>query len=84
MGNFATDMDGWPDLSWRFGFFDLPGYLHHRACGFSFADGHSEIHRWLDDDTMPHLVSQGFVHDWFPSPDNPDVGWLQMRSTRPK
>jgi prepilin-type N-terminal cleavage/methylation domain-containing protein/prepilin-type processing-associated H-X9-DG protein len=25
---------------------DTPATYHNRACGFSFADGHSEIHRW--------------------------------------
>ena len=26
---------------------DAPGAAHNGACGFAFADGHSEIHRWL-------------------------------------
>jgi len=25
---------------------DLPASYHNGACGFSFADGHSEIHKW--------------------------------------
>jgi prepilin-type N-terminal cleavage/methylation domain-containing protein/prepilin-type processing-associated H-X9-DG protein len=25
---------------------DMPSTAHNRACGFSFADGHSEIHQW--------------------------------------
>ncbi len=25
---------------------DLPASYHDGACGFSFADGHSEIHKW--------------------------------------
>jgi len=25
---------------------DCPASFHNGACGFSFADGHSEIHRW--------------------------------------
>jgi prepilin-type N-terminal cleavage/methylation domain-containing protein len=83
MGNFATRMAGWPDDSSRYGFYDLPGYYHHRACGFSFADGHSEIHRWRDQRTMPPIVSGGFVNDQFSSPNNRDVGWLQEHSTRP-
>ena len=29
---------------------------HHLACGFSFADGHSEIKRWRDARTMPPLT----------------------------
>jgi prepilin-type processing-associated H-X9-DG protein len=30
---------------------DLPASYHNRAAGFSFADGHSEIHKWLDAST---------------------------------
>jgi prepilin-type processing-associated H-X9-DG protein len=26
---------------------DFPAAYHNGACGFSFADGHSEIHKWL-------------------------------------
>jgi prepilin-type N-terminal cleavage/methylation domain-containing protein/prepilin-type processing-associated H-X9-DG protein len=84
MGNFATDMAGWPDQPAGFGFFDLPGAYHGRACGFSFADGHSEIHPWRDDRTMPPLVPEGYVNDSFASPDNLDVAWLQDSATRPK
>lgn len=29
-------------------FTELPGNYHSDACGISFADGHAEIHRWLD------------------------------------
>ena len=84
MGNFAADMAGWPDQPASYGFFDLPGFYHHLACGFSFADGHSEMRRWRDGRTMPALVPEGYVNDWFASPDNPDVAWLQERATRPK
>ena len=83
MGNFATRMAGWPDRPELYGFYDLPGYYHHQACGFSFADGHSEIRRWRDARTMPPLVKGGLIYDSFASPHNPDVGWLQDRSTRP-
>jgi len=83
MGNFATRMAGWPDQPNDYGFFDLPGYYHHFACGFSFADGHSEIRRWRDGRTMPPIVPGGYVNDQFSSPNNPDVAWLQERSTRP-
>ncbi len=27
---------------------DYPGWYHNFACGLAFADGHSEIHKWLD------------------------------------
>jgi len=31
---------------------DLPASYHNRACGISFADGHSEIHKWVVDSTV--------------------------------
>jgi prepilin-type N-terminal cleavage/methylation domain-containing protein/prepilin-type processing-associated H-X9-DG protein len=82
IGNFATDMLGWPDQSYPTCFYDLPGFYHDRAAGFSFADGHSELHRWQDDRTMPPLVQEGEINDQIYSPGNPDVVWLQDHSTR--
>ena len=82
IGNFATDMTGWPSQPATVGFYDLPGMYHNRACGFSFADGHSEIKRWLDPRTMPPLVANGEINDGFRSPRNQDVLWLQERATR--
>src|SRR5512138_602632 len=56
-GNFMTDMRGWPDTPALYRFTsDLPGFYHHLACGFSFADGHSEIRRWRDSRTTPPLI----------------------------
>ena len=63
VGNFAPNMRGWPNQPSNYGFDDLPGYYHHFAAGFSFADGHSEIHRWRDPRTTPPIVQGGFVND---------------------
>jgi prepilin-type N-terminal cleavage/methylation domain-containing protein/prepilin-type processing-associated H-X9-DG protein len=83
MGNFAVDMAGWFNEPASYGFFDLPGFYHGQACGFSFADGHSEIHPWRDTRTMPPLTPESFMSG-FASPNNSDVAWLQERATRPK
>jgi prepilin-type N-terminal cleavage/methylation domain-containing protein len=84
-GNFFTDMTGYPNVpgSWRF-HFDFPGSYHHRACGFSFADGHSELKRWFDDRTMPPLQPGGTWNSqaYVASPGNNDIFWMQERSTR--
>jgi len=82
IGNFATDMRGWPDQPAQAGFYDLPASYHNRAGGLSFADGHSEIKRWLDDHTMPPLVKDGLIPDVIPSPNNKDIIWLQEWCTR--
>jgi prepilin-type processing-associated H-X9-DG protein len=31
---------------------DWPASYHNGACGFSFADGHAEIHKWRDGRTL--------------------------------
>jgi prepilin-type N-terminal cleavage/methylation domain-containing protein/prepilin-type processing-associated H-X9-DG protein len=85
-GNFMTRMTGYqPRNPALYGFtMDLPGYYHSKACGFSFADGHSEIKRWIDGRSMPPLkVQAAATAADIPTPRNPDVEWLQERTTRP-
>ena len=83
IGNFAPRMTGYPNDPSKYGFYDLPGFYHGTACGFSFADGHSEIKKWRDPRTTPPLVEGGMVSDQFDSPRNMDVAWIQERSARP-
>lgn len=40
--NPNTDITKWSPQQWG----DLPGSTHGGACGFAFADGHSEIHKF--------------------------------------
>jgi prepilin-type N-terminal cleavage/methylation domain-containing protein len=85
-GNFMTWTQGYGDPS-QYGFDgDYPGMYHHRACGFSFSDGHSELKRWLDDRTMPPLTSGAnpLFNNFTTTKNNVDVAWLQEHSTRPK
>jgi prepilin-type N-terminal cleavage/methylation domain-containing protein/prepilin-type processing-associated H-X9-DG protein len=62
---------------------DWPASYHGDACGFSFADGHSEIHRWKDSRTMPSLqenVSLLAAGYGASLPGDEDVVWLDMRA----
>jgi prepilin-type N-terminal cleavage/methylation domain-containing protein len=82
--NFMTIMDGYsPTDPSIYTLSDLPGYYHHYACGFSFADGHCEIHRWRNKKTMPDpgTFVPGSVVD---CSGDMDVAWLQDASTRLK
>jgi prepilin-type processing-associated H-X9-DG protein len=54
---------------------DVPASHHDRAGTVSFADGHTELHAWQDNRTMP-AFSGRFNSLSFPSPGNPDVEWL--------
>ena len=71
--------DGWliPDVADASRFVDLPASYHNGACGFAFADGHSEIHKWRGATIVPVKKTQynGFA-------GNPrDVQWFVERST---
>ena len=82
--NFMTIMDGYsPANPAIYKLSDLPGYYHHYACGFSFADGHCEIHRWRNQKTMPTpgTFTPGST---LSCPGDMDVAWLQDASTRLK
>jgi prepilin-type N-terminal cleavage/methylation domain-containing protein/prepilin-type processing-associated H-X9-DG protein len=65
-------------------FQNFPAFYHNGACGFSFADGHSEIHRWLDSRTKKPIKPGQLIGYDIPSPNNADIVWLQDHSTRLK
>jgi len=77
---FVVEMDGYPSLTTT-KIVDYPASYHNKACGFSFADGHSEIHKWRDSRTTPPVSSQDLNLN-IPSPNNQDVLWMQTRCTR--
>ncbi len=60
---------------------DFPASYHNGASGFSFADGHSEIHKWRDPRTTPLLKRGQELTLRVSTPNNPDVAWLHEHST---
>jgi prepilin-type N-terminal cleavage/methylation domain-containing protein/prepilin-type processing-associated H-X9-DG protein len=62
---------------------DYPASYHNQAAGFSFADGHAEIKKWLDPRTYPALKKGQDLPLNVNSPNNPDVQWMQDRSSVP-
>jgi prepilin-type processing-associated H-X9-DG protein len=60
-------------------FRNLPASYHAGGgANFSFADGHSEIHRWTDARTKRPVVP-GQVERNVPARGNPDYLWLNDR-----
>jgi prepilin-type N-terminal cleavage/methylation domain-containing protein/prepilin-type processing-associated H-X9-DG protein len=82
-GFFIVLMDNYPNAASTV-MVDYPAGYHGRAAGFSFADGHSEIHKWRDPRTVPVLKKGVPLPLNQPSPNNPDVVWMQDHSTRLK
>jgi len=60
---------------------DFPASYHNRAGGFSFADGHSEIHKWVDGRTTPNLKKGQLLALGQTQPNSKDIYWLQSHST---
>jgi prepilin-type N-terminal cleavage/methylation domain-containing protein/prepilin-type processing-associated H-X9-DG protein len=72
---FAVPMTGTNATWW-----DNPASYHNGACGFSFADGHAEIKKWRDANTIQPVLRQN------PSAGNGkssprDMAWLQERTS---
>ncbi len=81
-GWFAVNMEGFDPLRpAAYQIVDYPASYHNNACGFSFADGHSEIKKWQDPRTMPKLRPGQPIPLGVASPNNKDVDWLQQRSS---
>jgi len=55
---------------------DAPGSYHDSGCGFAFADGHSETHRWVN--SAEKIASSGTLTD--PS-DVQDWNWMMQRTS---
>jgi prepilin-type N-terminal cleavage/methylation domain-containing protein/prepilin-type processing-associated H-X9-DG protein len=59
---------------------DVPAKYHNGACGFSFADGHAEIHKWLRPNAIPNVTYVG-LSGLINTPSNPDVLWVAKRTS---
>jgi prepilin-type N-terminal cleavage/methylation domain-containing protein len=80
-GDLAVAMnDG---LDWeRTYIIDYPASTHAGAGGLNYADGHGEIHRWIDPRTKPPWKNQSLTLA-VPSPRNIDMVWLSKRTSVP-
>ncbi len=74
--------DGWyasdPDTKWQI--IDYPASYHGNAAGYSFADGHSEIHRFRDGRTTPVLKSQQLLPLNVNLPGDTDILWMAQHA----
>jgi hypothetical protein len=76
--------DGWlvEDMSSPDQWQDVASSLHNRACGFNFADGHSEIHKWRDSTFPPSRVAYDSITDLIID-NSGDIPWIHSRTSVP-
>lgn len=73
--------DGWFGVDMIANQVDYPASYHNNAGVLVFADGHSEIHKWIDPRTTPILKHGELLPLNVPMPNNPDLEWLRARTT---
>jgi len=62
---------------------DMPASYHNGAAGYAFADGHSEIHKWVDASTLHPILKNS---SWLPlslSGPRDDLIWVDARVSPP-
>ncbi|MFM1945625.1 MAG: hypothetical protein RI897_4607 [Verrucomicrobiota bacterium] len=81
-GFFVVSMAGFnPTNPSDYQMVDMPASYHNGCAGVTFADGHAVIKKWLDPRTTPPVKSGVNLPLRANQPNNPDVLWLQERST---
>jgi prepilin-type processing-associated H-X9-DG protein len=79
--------DGWfvfctaADPSERSAWSDLPASYHNGACGFSFADGHSEIRKWVSASTKRPVLLNTTGFPVSVGSDTRDISWIAVRTS---
>jgi prepilin-type processing-associated H-X9-DG protein len=65
----------------RYRMVDYPASYHNGGSSISFADGHTEYHKWVEPTTHPPLVAGWRLQPKYTSPNDRDLGWLVPRTT---
>jgi prepilin-type N-terminal cleavage/methylation domain-containing protein/prepilin-type processing-associated H-X9-DG protein len=64
---------------------DIPATYHNKACGFSFADGHSEVHKWkggLMNRLKVNAYDGGYQLNLGTVMGDPDLYWYSYHTPR--
>jgi prepilin-type N-terminal cleavage/methylation domain-containing protein/prepilin-type processing-associated H-X9-DG protein len=79
-GGFGVEM---PATAAATRWVDVPANYHNGAGGLSFADGHSEIRKWVNQQGIPP-VRYAAMSGLIPVPNSIDVMWLATRTSSRK
>jgi prepilin-type N-terminal cleavage/methylation domain-containing protein/prepilin-type processing-associated H-X9-DG protein len=71
----AADIAGVSEEEWG----DMPASYHNGAAGFAFADGHAQIHKWLQAQTDHPVVKNSSWLPWVATYPFTDFKWVESR-----
>jgi prepilin-type N-terminal cleavage/methylation domain-containing protein/prepilin-type processing-associated H-X9-DG protein len=74
---FCTDDNPTETTAWS----DLPASYHNNACGFVFADGHSEIKKWQESSTIKKIEKKSMSSAQETLGKIRDITWVRDRSS---
>jgi prepilin-type processing-associated H-X9-DG protein len=77
-GSFAVQM---PTSTQNTIWIDMPVKYHGNACGFAFADGHSEIHKWQSPGQIFAVSYAPLSKTGIPELNDPDILWVGERTS---
>jgi prepilin-type N-terminal cleavage/methylation domain-containing protein/prepilin-type processing-associated H-X9-DG protein len=77
-GAFAVQM---PASAFSTQWIDVPAKYHADACGFSFVDGHAEIHKWQAPGVIPDVTYAPLPKNGIYVLKNPDILWVARHTS---
>jgi prepilin-type N-terminal cleavage/methylation domain-containing protein/prepilin-type processing-associated H-X9-DG protein len=60
---------------------DIPSKAHGNACGFTFADGHAEIHKWMQPGNIPNVAYTTQNKSPIAHLNDPDIQWMAKHTS---
>ena len=90
MGSWQMSVYGTPPFFSDAKFRDSPAAFHVTSASFSFADGHAEMHKWLDSSTIVYANDPSTAKDagggsqsYAQNLSSRDQPWVGMRYPAP-
>jgi prepilin-type processing-associated H-X9-DG protein len=77
-GAFAVQM---PSSSQATEWIDVPAKSHGNCCPVTFADGHVEIHKWLNPGNIPNVTYKSLSKNGIYELGDPDILWMAKHSS---
>ena len=77
--NYNFNDRAWSFFAYRKAFWDPLAIFHNKATSLNFADGHAEMHHWVDARTIQFFTNRDTIDRDVCGMNNPDLDYMQRR-----